>query len=260
MQLIIPLTGIGSRFINAGYEQPKPLIQVLGKPMIQHVCSMFEYDQVIFIINPEHHKYDIVKVLKSIDQNSIIIEEKEHKKLGPVYHTLLAEKFITEGEVIVSYCDYYMQFDWNKFISFDKKDSCVLSYKGYHPHLLHNDLYGSLTEENNIITNYKEKYCFTESNQQCYQSAGAYYFKSGHDLIKYSKIAMEKEPINGEWYTSQVVMALMQEKEATVFEVDKFCQWGTPRDLEEFNKWIEVILQPKTFAYWSEFYDRYTQN
>ena len=52
IQLIIPMSGIGKRFIDAGYEDPKPLIEVDGLPIIEHVINLFgKPDDVIFIID-----------------------------------------------------------------------------------------------------------------------------------------------------------------------------------------------------------------
>lgn len=39
VQFVIPMAGAGSRFQKAGYKLPKPLIPVLGKPMIQLVVE-----------------------------------------------------------------------------------------------------------------------------------------------------------------------------------------------------------------------------
>ena len=41
MQIVIPMSGQGSRFLRAGYSQLKPLIEVDGMPMIEHVVRMF---------------------------------------------------------------------------------------------------------------------------------------------------------------------------------------------------------------------------
>ena len=42
MHIVIPMSGMGNRFINAGYTVPKPLIMVDGKPIIEHVCNLFQ--------------------------------------------------------------------------------------------------------------------------------------------------------------------------------------------------------------------------
>ena len=42
IQLVVPMSGIGKRFKDAGYKTPKPLIKVRGKEIINHVVNMFE--------------------------------------------------------------------------------------------------------------------------------------------------------------------------------------------------------------------------
>ena len=38
-QAFVPMGGSGQRFRDAGYDLPKPLIDVDGRPMIAHVVS-----------------------------------------------------------------------------------------------------------------------------------------------------------------------------------------------------------------------------
>ena len=57
MQIVIPMSGFGERFRNAGYTTPKPLITIEGKPIIEHVVDMFPGEKnFIFICNEEHLK------------------------------------------------------------------------------------------------------------------------------------------------------------------------------------------------------------
>ena len=57
MQLIIPMSGLGNRFADAGYVVPKPLVEVDGLPMIKHVVDLFPgAKDVIFICNERHIK------------------------------------------------------------------------------------------------------------------------------------------------------------------------------------------------------------
>ena len=39
MKIIIPMAGLGSRFTEQGYTDPKPFINVNGKPMIRRVVE-----------------------------------------------------------------------------------------------------------------------------------------------------------------------------------------------------------------------------
>jgi len=39
INIVIPMAGAGSRFVEAGYTTPKPFIDVVGKPMISRVMD-----------------------------------------------------------------------------------------------------------------------------------------------------------------------------------------------------------------------------
>lgn len=61
INIVVPMAGAGSRFAEAGYEKPKPFIDVAGKPMI-------------------------VRVLENLacpDANYILIARKEHMEAEP---------------------------------------------------------------------------------------------------------------------------------------------------------------------------------
>ena len=56
MNVLIPMAGDGSRFFNAGYKLPKPIINVFNKPMISWVLDNLGYDSnYIFIVRKEHY-------------------------------------------------------------------------------------------------------------------------------------------------------------------------------------------------------------
>ena len=58
MQLIVPMSGIGQRFKEAGYTKPKPLIKVEEKTIINHVYDMFPQVSSIFFICNKNHLMD----------------------------------------------------------------------------------------------------------------------------------------------------------------------------------------------------------
>ena len=43
MNIVIPMAGLGSRFVKAGFDKPKPFIDVLGRPMIVRVLENLKY-------------------------------------------------------------------------------------------------------------------------------------------------------------------------------------------------------------------------
>ena len=69
------MSGMGNRFINAGYTEPKPLIMVDGKPIIEHVCNLFTGEEKFtFICNSKHLKEtNMLEVLKRIKPNTLFV-------------------------------------------------------------------------------------------------------------------------------------------------------------------------------------------
>ena len=61
MNILIPMAGDGKRFKDIGYNLPKPLIDVAGKPMVQRVVENLNINgQYIFIVRKDHcEKYNI---------------------------------------------------------------------------------------------------------------------------------------------------------------------------------------------------------
>ena len=58
MNIIIPIGGIGQRFKDEGYDIPKPLISVLGKPMIYQVINSLQLENTdtVYIVYHNHLK------------------------------------------------------------------------------------------------------------------------------------------------------------------------------------------------------------
>lgn len=50
MKIIIPMAGMGNRFLDQKYKEPKPLIYVNKKRIIEYILEMFDKnDDFIFI-------------------------------------------------------------------------------------------------------------------------------------------------------------------------------------------------------------------
>jgi NDP-sugar pyrophosphorylase family protein len=125
MHIIVPMSGIGKRFLDAGYKDPKPLIEVEGKPIIAHVVDMFPGEtKFTFICNEEHLATTKMRaVLKELVPTANILSIPPHKK-GPVYAVSLVYALIDdEEEVIVNYCDFGKDWDYKSFSRRCSKES-----------------------------------------------------------------------------------------------------------------------------------------
>ncbi|MGL4524479.1 MAG: glycosyltransferase family 2 protein [Spirochaetia bacterium] len=259
MQIIIPMTGYGKRFENAGYDKLKPFIQVQNFPMIEWVTRMFKGDEenILFICRKSHlqiHPY-IDKELHKVAPKANVFYLDDLEKKGPVDTLLKASHLIKDNEpVLISYCDYYMQWDYQQFKDHVIERDCdgaIPCYTGFHPHLLHKEnLYATCQiDESQHLLEIKEKFSFEKDKMNSLHSPGVYYFKSGALLKKYAqKLIHENVHINGEYYMSLPYNYLVQDslKVWCPSNVHYFCQWGTPKDLEEYLFWTNLILGDKS--------------
>ena len=249
MQIVIPMAGSGRRFVESGYKRIKPLIEVDKRPFIEYVVNMFPGEtNFLFICSEEHlNNTNLRETLNSIVPEGRVVGIRQHKR-GPVWTVLEARDHINDEEqTIVNYCDFNCIWDYKRFkqtVTEKGYSGAMACYRGFHPHLLGPNLYASLrVDENNLLLEVREKYSFTESKMDSYQSSGTYYFKSGALAKKYFRELIEQDiSVNGEYYVSLVYNLMCRDNLKThIYEIDKFCQWGTPQDLEEFNYWLNYF-------------------
>jgi NDP-sugar pyrophosphorylase family protein len=245
MQLVIPMSGIGKRFIDKGYQVPKPLISISGKPMVQHVVEMFPgIEEVLFIVNREHiqdHELKLEAKLNEIAPGCEIAVIESHK-LGPAWAIRQARELVnTDSPVVVNYCDFACTWDFDAFRELldSDIDGLIATYSGFHPHMLVNTKYAYLKlDENGFLSEIQEKLSFTDSPMKEPASSGTYGFRSGRVLLDALDSQIElNHSFNNEFYSSltykSMVKAGMKIKN---FEIQKFFQWGTPEDFEEFRR------------------------
>lgn len=254
MQIIIPMTGYGSRFVSAGYHILKPFIEMEGKPVIQWVVKdIFPGEQdILFVCRKEHLDTlpYVRRILEDIAPTAHIYVVDDWVKKGPVYDVLRAQEAIKDDEpTIINYCDFYMVWDWKKMkaaIEDRGCDGCIPCYTGFHPHLYpQKNIYAScLTDKDGNLIEIKEKYSFEKDKTKAKHSPGTYYFKSGMLLKKYcQKLVDSGQDINGEFYASMPYNFMVKDgmKVWIPTDIDYFCQWGTPEDMSESVYWLNMM-------------------
>ena len=257
VQLVIPMSGLGSRFLAAGYTAPKPLIEVHGQPMIAWVLRMFPGAVApLFICRNEHLAQTPMRaVLEALAPDGRIIGI-EGAKTGPVAALLAAAGHIDDtAPVMVSYCDYFMHWDYAAFLSDMAAggfDGAVPCYTGFHPHLLPaGNLYASCRlGPDGLLAEIREKHCFEPDKTRGLHSPGAYYFGSGALMKQHcAGLVARGEALGGEFYVSMVYNAMVAQglRIAVPTGIAHFCQWGTPADLHEYL-WWQAAVRRRTAA------------
>jgi HAD superfamily hydrolase (TIGR01509 family) len=95
LNVLIPMAGAGSRFQQAGYTFPKPLIDVHNKPMIQVVVDNLNINaNYIYVVQKSHReKYNLDTLLNLITPNCKIVEVDGITE-GAACTALLAKEYI----------------------------------------------------------------------------------------------------------------------------------------------------------------------
>ena len=244
MQLVIPMSGVGQRFKDKGYKLPKPFIEISGKPIVQHVVDMFPgIEDVLFIVNRDHFEDKELKIesrLTKIYSNAKIAVIEPHK-FGPSWAILQASEYIKQDlPVVVNYCDFACTWDFSAFREELETgiDGLIATYSGFHPHMLRNTQYAylKLNELGNLIE-IQEKLSFTASPMDEPASSGTYGFGTGKILLDAIKNQISSgDSYNKEYYSSLTYRNMIASGQVIKsFQIEKFFQWGTPEDFEDFK-------------------------
>ena len=118
LNVLIPMAGAGSRFEQAGYTFPKPLIEVRKKPMIQVVVENLNIKaNYIYVVQKSHReKYNLDALLSLITPGCKVVET-EGMTEGAACTALLAKEHInTDAPLFFANSDQFVEWDSNEFL------------------------------------------------------------------------------------------------------------------------------------------------
>jgi NDP-sugar pyrophosphorylase family protein len=194
MNVVIPMAGIGSRFSQAGYSFPKPLIDVNGKPMIVRAVDSLGFNaNWFFLIRKDEYSEIIKSVISELLENVTFVTVEKTTE-GPACSVLLFEEQINnDDELIVANCDQIME--WNSELFFHNVrlyDGAVVTY--------HNDTdknsYAKI-DSKGLVTELREKEVISNISLN-----GIHYWKHGKYFVDSAKamISENDRAPNGEFY------------------------------------------------------------
>jgi HAD superfamily hydrolase (TIGR01509 family) len=231
MNVLIPMAGAGSRFADAGYTFPKPLIEVNGKPMIQVVVENLNIEaNYTFIVQKQHYeKYSLQYLLNLIAPNCNIIQVDGITE-GAACTTLLAKEFIdNDAPLVMANSDQFVEWNSNECLyafNADGIDGGIVTFKSTHPKWSY-----AKVGEDGFVSEVAEKKPISNN-----ATVGIYFWKKGSDYVKYAEQMIEKNiRTNNEFYVCPVFNeAIADGKKIRVKEIEKMWGIGTPEDLNYF--------------------------
>lgn len=204
MNLVIPIASTSKFFSLEEYGYPKPLIEILGTPMIEHVIKNITHDnkfkKIIFIVNQDdcdkYHLDSTLNLLSPIKPNIIKLRANTR---GALCSVLLAIEHINENDLLViSNADQV--FDGGisnyltRFISGDLDAAC-LTFKSVHPRWSF-----VKCDENDLVMETAEKNPISK-----HAVAGIYFYKNGSEFIRSGMASIKRNScVDGKYYIAPV--------------------------------------------------------
>ena len=241
--IVIPMAGKGSRFTQAGYAQPKPLLPVHGKPMIDVVVENLRpttLHRFIFICQREHlDSYGLRAHLKSLAQNVEIIAIDSVTE-GAACTVLLAEHLINNSQpLMIANCDQYVAVSMDHYLasmSQGNHDGFIMTMTAHDPKwsFIRYDASGKIKEvvEKQVVS--------SEA------TVGIYNYRRGSDFVSAAKAMIHADDrVNGEFYVAPVYNYLIKRGLSVGFlnigsDGAGMYGLGTPEDLKSFNALPEI--------------------
>lgn len=231
INVLVPMAGAGSRFSDAGYSFPKPLIDVNGIPMIQAVVNNLAINaKYTYIVQKQHYeKYNLFYLLNAITPDCNIVQVDGITE-GAAATCLLAKEFIDSSEpLVMANSDQILDWSSREFL-YDlyknNADGGIATFKSSHPKWSY-----AKVDEFGLVVEVAEKKPISDN-----ATVGVYYWKHGSDFVKYAEQMIKKDiRVNGEFYTCPVFNEAIQDgKRVYISSVKKMWGIGTPEDLSSY--------------------------
>lgn len=244
MANIIPMAGLGSRFVKEGYLLPKPLISVSGKTMIERVIeSLPASDKWIFIVREQHVKeHGIDSFLKSLVPGAIV--DIEENPSGQATSCMRALEYLEENdELLVASCDNSFLYDAGAFEKQKQQpgnDCIVWTFTKDKLLAEKPEAWGwILTEEDKkTIADVSIKTPVSPDPFNDHAVVATFYFKRAAQMRAAGNLMVQENfRINGEFYLD--AMPIFYKKlgmSSALFDVNLYVGWGKPSDLHAYEE------------------------
>ena len=231
MNIVIPMAGLGMRFKSEGYDIPKFLIDVSGKPMIERSIESFSVKGAQFIFITLGVDGTTRDLLETISVNPIIVNILEVTN-GPAISCLMAKEYInSDEELLIANCDQILFWDFDNFLHYarnPKIDGVVVTYESDTP----KNSYAKLNNRGRVLEiREKEVISNVSLNGVHYWKHGEYFVESALKMIENRDTAP-----NGEYYVGPTYNYLVDNKYITNYHISKEQHHavGVPDDLQKF--------------------------
>lgn len=242
--VLVPMAGYGKRFADAGYDLPKALLPVSGRPMvIQATRDLPDAPATRFVMRLDLDMLDelLVRLRSSfIGVSTLLLSEGTE---GQAITCRLGIADINPDEPLtIGACDNAMIYDVQKFeamIAPGGPDVLVWIVRGHADGRLRPKNFGWVdADADGRIAGVRVKQ-EPDDPATAPMIVGAFTFRRAGDFDRACQALIDRDGrVNGEFYVDSLIAdAVALGLDCRIFEIDHYLGWGTPNDLRTFEYW-----------------------
>lgn len=238
MQVVVPAAGRGRRFVEQGFKEPKPLIRVMGKPLIKWSTDglMGARDlKFIFLVLQDHiDSHQIDRQLGLLYPGAKVVLVKSVTE-GAACTVLLAKDYLDMDEsMMIVNCDNLFMIDIRA-----AEESLEGDDKGMIFYFASNKERWSYVavNERGLAERVAEKEVISDK-----ATVGAYYFAKARYFVEAAEYMIERNMrTKGEFYVCPVYNVIIEQGgRIRVFPCDLHYSLGTPEEVANFEELFAV--------------------
>lgn len=236
INVVIPMAGAGSRFVDAGYKLPKPFIDVNGKPMISRVMDNLVMEDTRFYLvgRKEHLEKENSLVAQLKEQYEVELIEIDHLTEGTACTVLYARKFINNDiPLLIANSDQLVDINISDFVSDCLNrglDGSIMTFD--EPSGDTKWSYARINTDG-IVEEVREKLAISE-----HATVGIYLYSKGRYFVNATiDMMIKKDMVNNEYYTCPTYNYLIKDGlNIGIYDINysQMHGLGTPDDLNKY--------------------------
>jgi NDP-sugar pyrophosphorylase family protein len=240
---LIPMAGAGSRFAQEGYLTPKPLLPILGKPMVISAADALPpgSKQIFIVRDFQIEDYQVDEHLRKYYPDAKVVV-LNHLTEGQAITCLHAKELINnDEELAIGASDNGMIYSLEAFEKAKiDADAIVFSFRNNPAVNEKPAAYGWIkTRADGYIEKMSVKVPISTTPMNDHAVVGAFWFRKGSMFVEAAERMVKlNRRINNEFYVDECINDLIElGYKVKVFEIDHYVCWGTPDDYKTFNYW-----------------------
>lgn len=241
MNILIPMGGSDEAFRQHGYAYAKPLVEIAGRPLVQHIFDPLREvpgGRAIFVIRKEDDlRFHLRDVLRLLDP-AVEVIRADGPTAGAACTALLAIEYIdNEDELLIANADQILAFDLSGILDRFRArglDAGTVVFDSVHPRWSF-----VKTDADDMVIEAAEKRPISRN-----ATAGVYYFRQGRYFVEAAKAMIMKDAsVNGGYFVCPSLNELvLAQKRVGIERIarEQYVSLATPQAVEEYEQLLKT--------------------